>query len=982
MASSVKIGANVDSPLFSFDDDSITNMVVDTAVNLIMDEMTADTAEITVVYEDEDKSLLQLAWATPVYIYSDDVLTGKFFSKKVTRIGATRFTIDCTSIVGLLEYDTFYGKVYEGESFKDAVEEIITTNGITSYRGASRVVHVYNKSESDTFYGAWTASDSGGTPYLSCLMEAQVTINKSLLDEVPVAELADKISCTDVLLGELAFNYVASDATQFNYGLYMNMTRASTSDPWGDYGEVFFAYFNTVISLGTPTEPTTYNIFCDPKNNRVTINETEYPLEGSIPYQSSITKQAFGGYGIVASGYPNTWGSISYPHDVVYSKFKLSKISEYTLNPSTGATSQFRVVIPANAYYIPWFDAYAIEDLNGNILASNSVSGYHGTVPMVNAELPQEHYFPFYSEAAYQTEILNAIQYAPGIDGLEVYGWMPVCSKREAIHQLMFALGVVLRKDANGNLLFSAPNTNYAEEIPTDNIYESGSEAYLEHTNFIRVTEHAYQQVPGKEPEQIYSTDTPSNSDFAFAVFTNAPVVGNPTVADGLYLYAWNCNAAIVGGVGSLNGVTYDHSRSILTRSVGNYADGRELSVSEATLVTYLNSGNVMDRLAAYYGNAYTISNSILLGNQRTGGYYKFTSPFGDEVYGFLKKVNRVVSSVVKGNCEFLCNYNPPTIGIGYENFVILTGSGTWEVPDSVFQKATPRIRVVAIAGGDGGYSGKAGYAGNSPPGAWGGSATMSLPGSAGASGDGGRFYEVTIENPAYSYTYLAGHGGEGGAMSSSTSTSNAGAQGLDSTLSDGFNTYSSAYGEKSSAGYVNFFTGDVYAKKSPVNLKFTVAGGVGGWFQIVDQTKKTFVVAPGFGVSVYSYVDGELLLTAYNGGYAGSHYPGGTGTQYASGGAGGGGAAGSNGGNGSSGTISGGNPRGGNGGKGADATYVPPMPLLYDPTAYGCGGYGGCGGGGGGGSGSSAGSAGTPGNGGKGGKGGFGADGCILIYY
>lgn len=982
MACTVKIGNDVSAPDFSFDDDSITNLVADTAVNLIMDEMTADTAEITVIYDDTNRQLMELAWATPVYIYNDEILTGKFFAKKVTRVGASRYTIDCTSIVGLLEYDTYYGKVYDGETFSSAVEEIITTNGITNYRGVSRKVHVYNKDEGDTLYGAWLASDTTGTPYLACLMDAQITINRSLLDEVYIEELADKTSCMDVILGEMAWNYDDSAASQYNYGVYMVMSRASTSDPWGDYGEVFFTHFNTVISLGTPTVPTTYDIFCDPKNNRVTINGIEYSLEGSIPYLSKISTHAFGGYGIIQQGITNTWGPISYPHDVVYSKFKLSKISTYTLNPSTGTTAQMRVVIPADAEYIPAFDAYVIEDGQGNLIPGNAISGYHSDTPLSNAEIPQDGYFPFYSEAAYQEEIMNSIQYAPGIDLLEVYGWMPVCTKREALHQLMFALGVVLRKDANGNLLFSAPRTNYAEEISPDIIYENGSESYLEHTNFIRVTEHAYQQRPGKEPEQIYSTDTPTTTDFAFAVFTNAPIVGAPTVADGLQLYAWNCNAAIVGGVGSLNGVTYDHSKSILTRSVGNYADGRELSVSDATLVTFLNSGNVMDRLAAYYGNAYTISNSILMKNQRTGGYYKFTSPFGEVVYGFLKKINRTFSSIVKGNCEFLCNYNPPRIGIGYDNFVILTGSGTWEVPESVFLNTTPRIRVVVIAGGDGGYSGKAGFDGNTPPGGWGGSSTLALPGGAGESGDGGRFFEVTIENPAHSYTYMAGHGGEGGDMSSSTSTSNPGGQGLDSTISDGVNTYSSAYGDKSEAGYVNFFTGDVYARKTPKTARFSVSGGIGGWFTMIGNPPTGFYAMPGFMTAVYTEQAGEYVYTVFDGGKAGSNYPGGSGSQTCSGGCGGGAAAGSAGGNGSAGTIHGGNPRGGDGGKGADATFVPPMPLSYDPTAFGCGGYGGCGGGSGGSSGSSAVASGTPGKGGKGGKGGIGADGCILIYY
>jgi len=988
MANTVLVGQDQSNPLFSFNDDTIMSINVDTAVNLIMDEMTADTAEITVRYVDTDKTLLQLPWSTLVCIYVDGILQSKFYTKVVKRIGADRYTLECTSIVGLLEYDTYYGKVYDGDTFQSAVTEILSSNGLTTdYLGASYSLRVCSQDDTDTYYGPWRGSDTGGTPYLACLMEARLTYNRSLLNDVHVADLASATTCRDVILGEIA-GYTDQFSVNWNYGMYVDLERASTDDPWPDYGEVFFTHESTTISLGTPTGPTTYSIYCDPKNNRVIINDTEYSLSGRIPLQSKVTKVAFGGVKIMSESGSHPSVDAALPHDIIYRKFKISRISEYS--QSTGTVAGQTVIIPADAYYIPCFDAYVVVKTDGKMYASNAVTGYHGTAEIDNAEIPTEDYFPFQTIPAYQQEILDTIKYAPGIDELLVYGWMPILTKREALHQLMFSQGVTLRRDANGDLLFSAPSADYYEEISDDRIYDGGNEEYLEHTNLVSVVEHAYQYDAGMQSTQIYSTETPVASDFYVAQYSSCPVHGDPT-ATGLNIYAWNCNAAIVGGIGELSGVPYEHTQSTITRSVGNYVDGKEVSVTDATLVTFVNSGSILDRLTAYYGNAFTVTNSIAVAGERTGNYFKFRSPFNDVVYGFLKKVNRTFSSIVKGQCEFICNYNPPFIGMGYQNYVILTGSGTWQVPASVFEKDTPRIRVTLISGGQGGESGTAGENGAVTSAGWQNS-DYALSGDNGENGSGGRFYGVTIENPSASYTYSCGHGGLGGAICTSHETHNYGYDGTDSVITDGVNSYSSASGLTSEYGVTNFFTGDVYAK-TPTEMVITTHiypdeslrlqfgdWGVGGKFATVPISgSSNFYVVSGQGWAARYYLpSGETV--ALSGGKAGEGYPKSGNTKYTTGGCGGGAGVGSPGSDGTNSTSS----KAGNGGKGGDATWTPPQPTEYNENYYGYGGFGGGFGGGGGASGGAASGKGkgTGGQGGYGGQGGTGADGCILIYY
>ena len=131
MATQVYIGDDMSNPLFVFNSDNILSLVTHTAVNFMPQELTADTADIQVEY-DGDGAIQEMNWATQVLIYNDSELFGKFYLTNVKRIGANRYEINAVSIVGLLEYETFYGQRYNRAAFKDVLEEILLTNGFIS----------------------------------------------------------------------------------------------------------------------------------------------------------------------------------------------------------------------------------------------------------------------------------------------------------------------------------------------------------------------------------------------------------------------------------------------------------------------------------------------------------------------------------------------------------------------------------------------------------------------------------------------------------------------------------------------------------------------------------------------------------------------------------------------------------------------------------------------------------------------------------
>lgn len=978
---------DMSSPDFTFTSDEITRISIDNYVDLIGNDLNTDVMDVEVIYDDVGETLRALPWATPIRYYRSGELVGKYYVTSVTRIAARAYRIRATSAAGILEHETFYGGIYTGHSFQTVAEQIIGTNGLQPYKGVykqanyMRPVSQEYRDRRGYFLGKYWdrgATSQGAPPgyeygcaywkaTMSSKMYARVKIKGTNINDFSEGGTSNQL----YILGALCSTSESATIRANRYGLAMTLTRASASDPWPDFGEVAFFYGNTVISLGTPTEETMYELSIDPVAGTATINGTTY----SISYDSSLanTLAALHIYGVAAKMYNG--GSSAPVVARCPTDYHIAEYYDYKIT-SQNNDVQCDVVTLKDEYT----GVLKFVDLSNWYYSTDPVGGRGDISVSIDSLVPYDGEYGesplFDSITDVQKEILSDINYSSGVDSILVYGWLPICSKREALHQLLFSQGVILIKDDDGGLLFTSPKDTPVGQITEDEIYNVGYSEQIERTNSVNVTEHSFTQESGAS--EVVCADNPDGPTTGtyIVTHTNAPIVSTTIVPTGLTLIYSNCNASIVSGSGSLSGVPYKHGEAVLKRDIASYPNGRTITVSDSTLVTAQNSAYVLDRLEAYYGNAVKVKIDIVESTERCGLFYDAFNAFGEAISGFLSRANKTVSSIIRAACEFIIGYDPPAIGEGYSNYVILTGDGTWNVPASVFEKDTPRIRVVLIGGGQGGASGYAGYDGEVTPRS--GSSSPASGGNVGNPGNPGRVLDVTIENPASSYTFSCGVGGEGGAISTSTSVNNLGTDGTHTTFSGGADTYDSATGSMLNDGYVNFFTGDIYASQflTPSFSTFS-HGGNGGYFQYTGQTVMNWASK---GCNMFMGV-----VDSWPGGAQGTSYIV-EGVTWAFGGGGGGAGFGSAGAAGTSASKSGSTYKAGNGGNGGNATYVPPKATTYNTKYYGYGGHPGGGGGGGGASGwvgnYYTSTTGTAGSGGYGGKGGDGGDGCVLIYY
>lgn len=576
--------------------------------------------------------------------------------------------------------------------------------------------------------------------------------------------------------------------------------------------------------------------------------------------------------------------------------------------------------------------------------------------------------------------------------GVKLYGWLPYAdgkerSARDNLAQVLFAIGAYLRTDLNGVLRIEPLWDGTASLIDVDRSYTGGTVKYDSPISAVTVTEHQY--VAGTEVKELFS-GTAQNGDI---ITFSEPM--HSLSATGFTILESGANyAKISAGTGALTGKAYIHNTRLITQPVTAGAAENVKSVTDATLVSLVNSYAVAKRLADYYRCRETITNDIVSGHEKPGHVVSVYHPYDKKmVSACIQSLDTTMSATLKSSMDALVGFTPaqPEAAEYLDKRVVLTGSGKFNIPEG-----TTTIHYVMISAGQGGYCGEKGEPSGTAPHfthkneQWGDTITgyaMGLGGKGGPGGKGGmggRIVEGDLDvSQLKSLAYACGKSGKGAEFSPDDLP---GTDGTDTV----FHGMTTAGASAPDLGFTDPITGEQFggvgedglpggngAGRDPSVSEYTddsVQQYVNGTVAY-DEDGNAFTPGPVAGS------DGKVSMTRI----ASTSTPRSFG--WYSSGLGGGPAAGANGKAGSSGrglpgetTV---DVTGGSGADGMTATLTP-----SEPRRYGRGGRGGYGGGGAGSggiavkNGSGTTTAGTPGAGGLGGPGGPSADGCVILYY
>lgn len=407
-------------------------------------------------------------------------------------------------------------------------------------------------------------------------------------------------------------------------------------------------------------------------------------------------------------------------------------------------------------------------------------------------------------------DILGTVPYIikSNLKDVKLYGWLPVAQPRDNLSQVLFAIGATVKTDLDGYLRIESFWDSVSSITGRDRIYSGAKVGYTPAVTQVVVTEHQY--VEGAESMQLFEGTTAAGDIITF----NEPM--HSLAASGFTILESGANyAKVSAGSGTLTGKKYIHNTRQIAKTVATAQTPNVKTVESATLISLTNSQSTAERLVNYYKWLETVDAAVVYKGEKPGDRVQIYHPYDKtDVTGCLQSADITLSNVLKAQEKVLVGYVPPMVGdiVTYDHREVLTGNGTFHVPDGVTS-----VRAVLIGGGtggQGGYDGEAGGSANQATAAPGGSA--STPG--GKGGDGGQkgsggaggnvlTIDLTIPEGVSSLEYACGAGGTGG-----TVNGGAGGVGGNTTLTLAGETHSSAEGSGSSIGYVDTQTGETFA--------------------------------------------------------------------------------------------------------------------------------------------------------------------------
>lgn len=416
----------------------------------------------------------------------------------------------------------------------------------------------------------------------------------------------------------------------------------------------------------------------------------------------------------------------------------------------------------------------------------------------------------------------------------KVYGWLPVATRRENLHQALFALGATVKKDASGDMFITVLSSDTTTEIPDSRIYTGGSVEYPDGVTKVSVLEHAYLDKGDSDEQTTLFEGSVILPDDPFISPKGASLLGmlvefsepmhDLSVDNGSILES-GINYAIVSATGSatLTGHKYTHTTVERFKGDANADEDNTVTVTDATLVSRANSNNVVERLYSYYTSAKTVKIDLVSRGERAGDAVSFTDPYGDATSGLISELTLTGSHVLKGGATIIADY-APTWGNDYTDVIIVTSSQTVTLPEDA-----TKCRAVLIGGGHGGAVG--GTGGNGEAAASGGYKKGGAGGLPGEAGSGGRVLEPIIGEDCggMSFDCVIGVGGAGGTQSVPQ-----GSSGTASTMSyskDGESVVlSSADGTPSYSGFQDFLApANVYGAPGSPGIPGAKGGGSDG---------------------------------------------------------------------------------------------------------------------------------------------------------
>lgn len=188
-------------------------------------------------------------------------------------------------------------------------------------------------------------------------------------------------------------------------------------------------------------------------------------------------------------------------------------------------------------------------------------------------------------------------------------GYIPDCTRREALQQVAFALRAVVDTSGTGNVKVWRLSEETPTEIPMNRLYVGGEVSQSAIVTEVRVTAHTY---------------STSGS-------------GSDTIEAG--------------------GKKYFHTTAVTVKQNPNITASTKpnvIEVKDATLVNSTNVAAVTQHVFDYYMRRQTHSVQIVMDKELPGDYVDTTTPWDDHITGTITSMTIKLSGIAAAECEIV----------------------------------------------------------------------------------------------------------------------------------------------------------------------------------------------------------------------------------------------------------------------------------------------------------------------------------------
>lgn len=282
---------------------------------------------------------------------------------------------------------------------------------------------------------------------------------------------------------------------------------------------------------------------------------------------------------------------------------------------------------------------------------------------------------------------------------IKIYGWLPIDSPRNNLARVLFAIGATVKTDLDGVLHIEGLWDGISGV--QDQICIDAKVDYTSEYSSVSVIEHQYINDATATEEVVFEGAAGDES----VIYLQKPY--HSYRGEGIAIKKSDANYATITGDGKLYAKPYRHSERLVSMEIDNTIEPKNKEITDATLVTLVNSAAVVSRMAAFYQCNQIIEAPAYYTGEKPGDRVTVEHPYdAGFVDATVQSMDITISNSLKSAERLLVHYIPPQVGeVEYlDQEIILTGTGTWTVPDGATQ-----IRVVLIGAGGPGENGENG---------------------------------------------------------------------------------------------------------------------------------------------------------------------------------------------------------------------------------------------------------------------------------